>query len=770
MRLIVIEILGIDKDLIVRNIIASVLLSCLLAVGVTHGAILAEYDADAGTPVENPTVQGWTESGLGANVTVEGINDNGTNAWRILDNAVDNNPRYSASLSASDFEMMYNRGWKFTMVVRTISGDPMAGFCGWGVTAKTDPGWGLVIIERVGFSMQIVADNAFQVTPIHGGTITLGTDSANNFHSISCVGAAFSSQYEFFLDGASQGVFDIKDGSSNDNYRNTIKFASGSTSASGREAYWNYVGLAALGVNVVESDGDTTVAEEGSTTDTYTVSLSDQPTDTVTVTIDPNSADIDLGAGAGVPVILEWQPTNWTDVKTVTVRAVDDTLSEGPHQATITHAVSSTDPIYNNIVVAPVVVDINDNEAFCGDENTTYLPADINRDCYVNLVDFALIAHDWLACTDPSSEECYPYIPAEPLFETDVFVSGTEGYHTYRIPAMLTTHAGTVLAFAEGREGLGDADQNDIVLKRSTDGGNTWGPLILVDERGDDNLNNPQAVQVQETGRIILHYVRFPQGCHVNCVVPGYTGNVTRVYQTYSDDDGLTWSVPTDISTMVKDADMTNSIPGIGVGFQLRRGPDAGRIIMPYMSRWTYQSKNVRAMMSDDFGATWFGGDYPSYENTNSTCGEVQMVELVDGSLLLNGRSTANKRRMVATSTDSGMTWGTHSQALALIEPPCMATTLRLSDPLDGRQSRIIFANPGATSSRTYGTVRVSYDEGATWPVLKVIQQGFFAYSCLTVLPDGKIGLLYESDSYGKIKFARFSLKWLTDGQDWMEQ
>ncbi len=758
-----------------RNTIASILLSCLFAVGVTQGAILAEYDADAGTPVENPSVQGWTESGTGSGVTVEGINDSGTNAWRILDNAGDNNPAYSRTLSATDLQNMYNNGWEFTMVVRTVAGSTIAGFCGWGVTTGNDPGWSLAGRERVGFSMEIVSENAFQVSPIHGSTITLAADSADDFHTIRCVGAPLSSQYEFFLDDISQGLFDIKDGGSNSNYDDQIKFASGSTSGTGREAYWNYVGLATFGINVTESNGGTSVDEEGPTEDMYTVSLSDQPSDTVTVTVDPNGAgdgsgmDIDLGSGAGVPIILEWQVANWTDVKTVTVQAVDDALTEGPHQATITHSASSSDPLYNNISVASVVVSVSDNESWCGDASTIYLPGDINQDCYVNLADIAMFALDWLKCTNSEDPDCYPYIPADPLFETDVFVSGTEGYHTYRIPAMLTTQAGTVLAFAEGREGLGDADQNDIVLKRSTDGGNTWDPLILVDERGDDNLNNPQVVQVQETGRILLHYVRFPQDCHVSCVQPGYTGSVMRIYQTYSDDDGLTWSEPNEISTMVKDADMTNSIPGIGVGFQLRRGPNAGRIIMPYMSRWTYQSKNVRAMMSDDFGATWFGGDYPSYANTNSTSGEVQMVELIDGSLLLNGRATANDRRMIATSTDSGLTWGPHSQDQALIEPPCMATILRLSDPLDGKQSRIIFANPASTGLRVNGTVRVSYDEGTTWTASKAVQPNFFAYSCLTVLADGKIGLLYESDSYGKIKYARFSLKWLTDGQDWME-
>ena len=759
-----------------RNAIVSVLLSCLVAVGVAHGSILAEYDADTGVAIENPAAQGWVESGIGTNVTVEGINDNGTNAWRILDNAGDNNPGYDKNLSIADLQMMYSNGWELTLVVRAVAGDTTSGFCGWGVNTSSDPGWGLTVIERVGFTIQYASGNAFQVSPIHGGTITLGADSANDFHTIRCVGAPLSSQYEFFLDGVSQGVFDIKDGSSNSNYNDNFKFASGSTSGTGREMYWNYVSLSVLGVNITESDGDTVVYEEGETTDTYTVCLAEEPADTVTLTVDPDGAGdgsgdyIDLGAGAGVPITLQWQISNWADVKVVTVRAVDNNESEGDRQVTIAHSVSSSDALYNAISIPPVVAAVIDNEPWCGDSNTVYLLGDINEDCYVNLADVAMFVLDWLKCTDPDAAECYPYIPADPLFETDVFVSGTEGYHTYRIPSMLTTQAGTLLAFAEGRESQADTAQNDIVLKRSTDGGDTWEPLILVDERGDDNLNNPQAVQVQETGRIILHYVRFPQDCHVSCVVPGYTGNVMKAYQTYSDDDGVTWSVPEDISMMVKDADMTNSIPGIGVGFQLRRGPNAGRIIMPYMSRWTYQSKNVRAMMSDDYGATWFGGEYPSYENTNSTCGEVQMVELIDGSLLLNGRATANKRRMIATSTDSGMTWGPHSQDLALIEPPCMGSILRLSDPLDGEQSRIIFANPGSTSSRTNGTVRVSYDEGSTWSVSKVIQPGFFAYSCLTVLPDNKIGLLYESDSYGKIKFARFSLKWLTDSQDWMEQ
>ena len=346
----------------------------------------------------------------------------------------------------------------------------------------------------------------------------------------------------------------------------------------------------------------------------------------------------------------------------------------------------------------------------------------------------------------------------------DVFVSGTEGYHTFRIPSIIVTQDGTVLTFCEGRAARGDHSENDIVLKRSTDDGTTWSPVHVIAEDGKNSLNNPQAVVVGETGRVLLMYQSYLQGFHTDKVVPGYDPNdkICRCFITHSDDDGLTWSEPRDITRSVKRPENVTSVPsGPGVGIQLRRGAHVGRILMPFANPAPWPVREVCAVYSDDLGETWQWGEYaPKASKGMGT--EVQMVELTDGSVMLNARSyQGNKRRKIAISQDGGETWSGAADDEALVEPQCQGSILRYTDPLDGRRSRILFANPASTEARVNGTVRLSYDEGKTWPVSRTIYDGEFAYCCLTALPDLRIGCLYEKDDYQAITFARFTLEWL---------
>jgi len=141
--------------------------------------------------------------------------------------------------------------------------------------------------------------------------------------------------------------------------------------------------------------------------------------------------------------------------------------------------------------------------------------------------------------------------------------------------------------------------------------------------------------------------------------------------------------------------------------------------------------------------------------------GEPQVVELADGRIMMNTR-TRNKLRKVAVSEDGGETFSNFADDPVLIEPPCQGSILRYSDPLDGEPSRILFSNPASQTERANGTLRLSLDEGATWAASRQLYAGSFAYSCLTVLPDGEIGCLFEADDYQRIAFARFSLDWLT--------
>jgi sialidase-1 len=359
-----------------------------------------------------------------------------------------------------------------------------------------------------------------------------------------------------------------------------------------------------------------------------------------------------------------------------------------------------------------------------------------------------------------------PTAATGPLFEeTDVFVSGDD-YPTYRIPSAIVTRRGTLLAFAEGRQARGDHAENELVLRRSRDGGRTWDPMRHVASDRPNVLVNPTAVEDRNTGRLWLMYQRYPVDAAERTVEVGYDGDrICRSFVAHSDDDGQSWSAPVETTRSVKRPEAGSLASGPGVGIQLRRGAHRGRLVVPFnegpWGRW-----QVYAAFSDDGGATWRYGE-PAPNAPQGMGNEVQVVERVDGTLLLNARNQqGNHCRVVATSRDGGERWSPLVDEPALPDPQCQGSILRYTDPLDGGRSRILFANAASPTDRVNVTVRLSYDEGRIWPVSRTVHAGSSAYSCLAALPDGTIGLLYERDGYSRITFARFDLAWLTNGAD----
>lgn len=352
---------------------------------------------------------------------------------------------------------------------------------------------------------------------------------------------------------------------------------------------------------------------------------------------------------------------------------------------------------------------------------------------------------------------------AEGITKTDIFVSGTEGYHTYRIPSLIVTGKGTLMAIAEGRK-VRDSDSGDIDLvgKRSLDGGTTWSPLQLIYEEGGTEavtIGNPCPVVDAETGIIWLPLCRRNR----------------EVLLTHSTDDGQTWAAAQELPS-VRKTDWTWYATGPGVGIQLQRGPHKGRLVIPCDHRVGGEQLSFsHVFFSDDHGKSWQpGGDVAPRTN------ECQVAERADGSLLINARNhwgrdgvDASKGgvRIVAVSKDGGQTWGDARFDKTLVEPICQASLLRYSWD-NGQKSRLLFCNPALPNKRRVLTVRLSYDEGETWPVSKPLttwEELFAAYSCLAVLPDGQIGLLFErlqkdTDRIG-LAYVRFPLDWLTEGQ-----
>ncbi len=245
---------------------------------------------------------------------------------------------------------------------------------------------------------------------------------------------------------------------------------------------------------------------------------------------------------------------------------------------------------------------------------------------------------------------------------------------------------------------------------------------------------NPVPIIDERDGTIFLLVNPYPQP---------YKDVPVHILLMHSKDEGATWSSPTDITsgTGVKELG-----PGIGIQMQ------GGRLVAP-----VYDG----VIFSDDHGETWkSGGKVSGYY------GESQAVELGNGSLMLNIRQGGH--RAVVISKDGGKTWGKPWNDMALIDPTdykgCQASVIRYSrKEVGGSKNLLLFSNPTDANHRLNLTVRISYDEGKTWPVAKVIENGPGGYSSMTVFPDGFIGLVYESGSFRTITFARFNLEWIED-------
>ncbi|NEE00083.1 exo-alpha-sialidase [Phytoactinopolyspora halotolerans] len=361
--------------------------------------------------------------------------------------------------------------------------------------------------------------------------------------------------------------------------------------------------------------------------------------------------------------------------------------------------------------------------------------------------------------------------------ESVVFEAGEDGLEVFHVFGLTATPAGTVLAFAEGRITQHDADPHHIACRRSTDGGRTWGELRYVRRSdGTQSFVNPTPVVDTTTGRVHLF--------HAECFRdPGNTGGSpdrSRVYVVTSDDDGRTWSDPTDVTSLFDENphEWTLHMPGPGHGTQL----SDGRLLMPVWHRRAIaypvpeRRYGVSVVVLDPGAETWHAaggvpldGAYPVNES--------RVVERPDGSIALFGRYAAGgiHPRIVSVSTDGGRTWS--DPVLDAAARPVNAVdtgVTRISGgPGSDAPSRIAFSRPDSPRRRNL-TVSISYDEGASWPFNKVLTDGPASYSDIVALPGGRIGVLYGRDhadgvtpSFSRtIAFATFDVAWLTDGTD----
>ena len=309
----------------------------------------------------------------------------------------------------------------------------------------------------------------------------------------------------------------------------------------------------------------------------------------------------------------------------------------------------------------------------------------------------------------------------------------------YRIPALAVSKKGTVLAFAEARRVSGaDIGDIDAVLRRSEDGGKTWGPEIVIWDAGGHSVNNPSAVVDPRTGRTWVFLGRWD-------------GNTPSQHVAYSDDDGRTWSKSQAMTQVLRGQIKDGRrlvIPGPGSGLALVRGPHAGRLIIP-MNHGAAWGPSV--VYSDDSGRTWKPGGA-----LHANIGESKCAELSDGSLLFVGNpGPPETRRRLTIITGGGTENATELwHAEELKHASCQGAVVRHSWPEGDKPGLLLYSGPGVEAARAQGTLRGSYDEGKTWPWKQVYYQGGSGYSDLCVLPGGRVAVLFEKDGKSKLGFT----------------
>ncbi|MEU6009601.1 exo-alpha-sialidase [Streptomyces sp. NPDC047453] len=373
------------------------------------------------------------------------------------------------------------------------------------------------------------------------------------------------------------------------------------------------------------------------------------------------------------------------------------------------------------------------------------------------------------AATDQAPDfDATPPQAGKPFYAEQQLAANGEGFPNYRIPALAVTNRGDILAAYDGRPTAIDAPgPNSILQRRSTDDGATWGEQTIVHggkrEAPIEGYSDPSYLVDRSTGDIFNFHVKsFDQGFGGSRPgVDPQDRNVLHAEVSVSHDDGLTWQHEVITSDVTADLGWRSRFAASGQGIQLKYGKYAGRLLQQYTiinGAGVFQAVSV---YSDDHGRTWKAG-----EPVGSGMDENKTVELSDGRVMLNSRDSGRSGyRKVAISDDGGVTYGKVTVDRELPDPANNASIVRAfpNAPQGSDRAKVLlFSNAGSTSQRANGTVRMSFDDGQTWPVARVFQPGGMAYSTLATLPDGNVGLLYEPDGgNGGIRFARFNLAWL---------
>ena len=323
----------------------------------------------------------------------------------------------------------------------------------------------------------------------------------------------------------------------------------------------------------------------------------------------------------------------------------------------------------------------------------------------------------------------------------DLFVSGTNETHTFRIPALVTAPNGDLIAACDARRknarDLIWVRDIDIVLRRSSDNGKTWSPMEVLCDFGDGKpASDPSFIVDHTTGEIF---------CFYNFMDQDNAPKEFRLYVQSSQDNGKTWGKARDITDAITKPAWKMDFKFItsGRGFQRNNGALVHTMV---------NLKNgLRLFGSHDHGKTWALIDVPI-----TPANESKVIELRDGTLMVNSRVNGKGKRWVHLSKDNGQTWNS-KPAPTLIDPGCNASILCLPKKTGDEKELLLFCNAASAKGRKNLTIKMSQDDGNTWSDGTVIDPGQSAYSSMTVCPDGSIGILYEP-GYKAVRFVNITL------------